>query len=206
MRSRSRRLLLLGAAVVAVPLLLTPAAPAKKAAVTIKVTLTDGAIRLSKKTAPAGKVTFTVRNTGKAKHDFRITTKKTPALARGKSAKLVITFKKAGKFPYRSTQPGDVKKGLKGTFTVTKAPAGGGTNVTAGKTVFATAGCGTCHVFKASGAVGTVGPSLDTSRMSVAGIVGIVTKGKGTMPAQSGILSAQQIKDVADYVFSARSG
>ena len=202
---RTRRLLFLGAAAVAVPLLLSPAAPAKKAAVTINVTLTDSAIKLSKKTAPAGKVTFNVKNTGKAKHSFKITNKKTAALATGKTAKLVITFAKAGKFPYQSTQPGDVAKGLKGSFTVTKAP-GGGANLAAGKTVFSLTGCGTCHVFAAGGGVGTVGPNLDASKMSVAGIVGIVTKGKGTMPPQAGILSTQQIQDVANFVFSSRAG
>ena len=31
----------------------------------------------------------------------------------------------------------------------------------AGKTVFTTSGCGSCHTFKAAGSTGTVGPDLD---------------------------------------------
>jgi cytochrome c551/c552 len=45
------------------------------------------------------------------------------------------------------------------TTTTTASSAGG--NATAGKAVFASAGCAGCHTFKAAGASGTVGPNLD---------------------------------------------
>jgi mono/diheme cytochrome c family protein len=203
MRTRSRRLLVLGAAAVAVPLLLTPAAPANKSAVTINVTLTDKSIRLSKVKVPADTVTFNVKNAGKAKHSFKILTKKTAVLAPGKSAKLVVKFAKAGKFPYSSTVAGDLKKGLKGVLTVT-APAGGGANLTAGKTVFTTTGCGGCHVLKAAGGVGTVSPNLDTSAIPLSTIVGRVTNGKGAMLAYKDQLTPQQIQDVSNFIFKSR--
>jgi cytochrome c551/c552 len=46
------------------------------------------------------------------------------------------------------------------THATTTAAAGG--NAAAGKPVFASNGCGSCHTFKAGGATGTVGPDLDT--------------------------------------------
>src|SRR5512133_3828361 len=44
------------------------------------------------------------------------------------------------------------------TMTTTSKTMG---NVAAGKAVFASAGCGGCHTFKAAGATGTTGPDLD---------------------------------------------
>jgi mono/diheme cytochrome c family protein len=205
MKTRSRRLLVLGAAVVAAPLLLTPAAPARQANTTINVTLTDKAIKLSKRAAPAGKVTFNVRNTGKQAHDFKITNKKTRVLGKGKRARLVVTFGKAGKFAYSSTRPGDARRGLRGTFTVTAA-RGGGANLNAGKSVFQTTGCGGCHVFKAGGGVGTVGPNLDTSKLALAAVTRMVSNGKGAMPAYKDQLSAKQIEDLSSFLVQARAG
>src|SRR5262249_60721914 len=118
------------------PLADTSAAPA-----TVNVTATDAALKLSAKTAPAGKVTFVVKNTGKLSHGFQIAGKKPAALKPGTSAKLVVTFTKAGPFAYTSPVAGDSTKGLKGTFTVKAAAAP--VNA-AGKTVFV-AKCGACH-------------------------------------------------------------
>ncbi len=194
------------------PLLLSSAsfagqtAPAAKA-VTVNVTARDYSFKLSKKVATAGPVTFVVKNTGKKLHNFRITNKKTPILKPGKSAKLVVTFKKAGMFAYLSTVPGDAKKGMKGAFTIKAAPTpAGGTNLAAGKVVFVTTGCGSCHVFKAGDGRGSIGPNLDASKISRATIIARVTSGKGTMPSYAGQLSAQQIQDVADFVFGSRTG
>jgi mono/diheme cytochrome c family protein len=186
-----------------VPLLLTPLASGASSAKTIRVTLKDAAITLSSKTAPVGSVTFQVKNSGKKKHDFKIAAKKTPVLAPGKSAKLVINFVKSAKFPYTSTVAGDAKAGLKGTFTTTKAPVS--PTVAAGKQVFAITGCGSCHVFKAAGSAGTVGPNLDASTMTKAGIVSIVTKGKGSMVSFRDTLTAKEISDVADFIVASRA-
>jgi cbb3-type cytochrome c oxidase subunit III len=82
--------------------------------------------------------------------------------------------------------------------------AGGGgeplTEATDGETIFAQAGCGSCHTLAAAGTSGTIGPSLDESRPDVALVVDRVTNGKGGMPSFRGRLSEAQIQAVADYV------
>ncbi len=42
----------------------------------------------------------------------------TPLIQPGKTAKLVVSFKKAGKYPYLCTVPGHAAAGMKGVFTV----------------------------------------------------------------------------------------
>jgi plastocyanin len=75
--------------------------------------------RLSTKSAAKpGKVTFVFKNIGHVQHDFRIAGKQTPLLQPGKTAKLVVTFKKKGKYSYLCTVPGHAEAGMKGTFTV----------------------------------------------------------------------------------------
>ncbi len=76
----------------------------------------------------------------------------------------------------------------------------------AGKSVFASAGCGACHVLAAAGATGTVGPNLDQRKPTEALVVDRVTNGKGTMPPFAGQLSEQQIEDVAAFVSSSAGG
>jgi len=76
----------------------------------------------------------------------------------------------------------------------------------AGKQVFATAGCGSCHTLKDAGANGTVGPNLDQAKPPLELVVDRVTNGKGVMPSFSGQLSQQQIADVAAYVVQATQG
>src|SRR4029078_7485273 len=101
---------------------LAAASAAPKAATTIKVTLTDKAIKLSKKTASVGDVvTFAVKNTGRAQHNFSISGKKTANLKKNQTANLAVTFSKAGGFKYSSTTKGDAAKGLTGTFTLKAA-------------------------------------------------------------------------------------
>lgn len=73
----------------------------------------------------------------------------------------------------------------------------------AGKTVFASAGCGSCHALADAGATGAVGPSLDETSPSLDKVVERVTEGKGAMPSFRDQLSAQEIQDVAAYVASA---
>jgi molybdate transport system substrate-binding protein len=111
-----------GLIVLAASFLLLAAASGAPRAKTIKVTITDSALRLSAKTATVGTVTFAVKNAGKAKHDFRIAGKKTPVLRPAQSAKLSVTFAKAGRYAYSSTVKGDVAKGLRGVFTLRAAP------------------------------------------------------------------------------------
>ena len=41
--------------------------------------------------------------------------------------------------------------------------SGGGAGAAAGKAVFQSSGCGSCHTFKAAGSTGTIGPDLDSA-------------------------------------------
>jgi cytochrome c6 len=83
--------------------------------------------------------------------------------------------------------------------TETGAPGG---DAAAGKEVFGSAGCATCHVLADAGASGQVGPNLDESKPPAELVVDRVTHGKGAMPAFEGQLSDEQIADVAAYVSS----
>jgi mono/diheme cytochrome c family protein len=74
----------------------------------------------------------------------------------------------------------------------------------AGKEVFASAGCGSCHTLSDAGATGTVGPNLDESSVDFAAAQNQITNGGGGMQAYSGTLSEEEIANVAAYVVSAR--
>jgi mono/diheme cytochrome c family protein len=74
----------------------------------------------------------------------------------------------------------------------------------AGKEVFASAGCGSCHTLSDAGATGTVGPNLDESSVDFAAAQDQIANGGGGMQAYSGTLSEEEIANVAAYVVSAR--
>ena len=84
------------------------------------------------------------------------------------------------------------------------APAAG--DPAAGKQVFATAGCTSCHTLADAGASGTVGPNLDDAKPPLERVIDRVTNGKGVMPPFKGQLTDKQIQDVAAYVVQATSG
>jgi uncharacterized cupredoxin-like copper-binding protein len=63
-------------------------------------------------------VTFNFKNTGHVLHDFKINGKKTALIKPGHSVRLVVPFKKKGRFTYICTVPGHAAAGMKGTFTV----------------------------------------------------------------------------------------
>ena len=197
--------LTVAAVVVAVGLAASAGTSAAKLT-TINVTARDTGFTLSKKTAPLGAVRFVVKNVGAKPHGFTIAGKRTPTLVKGKTARLNVTFTKIGKSPYSSTVKTDTARGFKGTFTLTKPPATSAGNVAAGKTVFV-ANCGTCHVLKAAGTRGTIGPNLDAKVHPYAATVTIVTNGKsGTaMPPFKGTLTSKQIQDVAAFVADSTS-
>jgi predicted ferric reductase/mono/diheme cytochrome c family protein len=73
----------------------------------------------------------------------------------------------------------------------------------AGKSVFASAGCGACHTLQAAGASGNVGPNLDEVKPDAAHVAEVVTNGKGAMPPYEGRLTDKQISDLAAYVVQA---
>ena len=87
------------------------------------------------------------------------------------------------------------------TTTTETAPTGEGDPV-AGKVVFTT-NCGGCHVLSDAGTSGSVGPNLDDAQPDEALVVDRVTNGQGVMPPFEGVLTEQQIADVAAYVSTA---
>jgi uncharacterized cupredoxin-like copper-binding protein len=104
-------------------LVLVQLAPARTdrpaATTTVQVKAGEFFFRLSTKSiARPGKVTFVVKNVGHVEHDFKINRKVTALIAPGKTAKLIVTFKKKGKYPYLCTVPGHAAAGMKGAFTV----------------------------------------------------------------------------------------
>jgi mono/diheme cytochrome c family protein len=93
-----------------------------------------------------------------------------------------------------------------GETTTPKTPSTPSGDATAGKQVFATAGCTSCHTLADAGATGTVGPNLDDAKPGTELVVTRVTKGQGAMPPFAGQLTDQQIADVAAYVTQATGG
>jgi mono/diheme cytochrome c family protein len=75
-------------------------------------------------------------------------------------------------------------------------------NAAAGKAVFMSAGCSSCHTLKDANATGTVGPNLDQLKPPFARVKRQVENGGGPMPAFKATLSAKQIDDVSAYVSS----
>ena len=66
-----------------------------------------------------------------------------------------------------------------------------------------TAGCAACHVLKAAGSEGNIGPNLDTVEgLSYESVMDIVTHGLGVMPAfgEDEILTKEEIDIVSSYV------
>ena len=66
-----------------------------------------------------------------------------------------------------------------------------------------TAGCAACHVLKAAGSEGNIGPNLDTVEgLNYDSVMDIVTHGLGVMPAfgEDEILSKDEIDTVSFYV------
>jgi plastocyanin len=92
---------------------------ARTAASTVPVSGKEFSFRLgTKSVGRPSKVTFTFRNTGHVLHDFKIDGKRTPLIGPGKTARVVVTFKKKGRYTYECTVPGHAAAGMKGVFTV----------------------------------------------------------------------------------------
>jgi len=91
------------------------------------------------------------------------------------------------------------------TAAATTTTTGGGgpaATLAAGKKVFGSAGCASCHTLKDAGATATVGPDLDTLKPDEARVARQVRNGGASMPPFKGSLSAAQIAAVATYVSS----
>ncbi len=66
-----------------------------------------------------------------------------------------------------------------------------------------TAACAACHMLKAAGSEGNIGPNLDTVEgLTEASVMDIVTHGLGVMPAfgEDEILTKEEIAIVSFYV------
>ena len=65
-----------------------------------------------------------------------------------------------------------------------------------------TAGCAACHILKAAGSEGNIGPNLDTVTMTVESVKEMVTYGLGVKPAfgEGEILTKEEIEIVSQYV------
>lgn len=79
-------------------------------------------------------------------------------------------------------------------------------DATAGKSIFASAGCSSCHTLAAAHATGTVGPNLDQLKPDYRAVTAQVTLGGAQMPAFKSSLSAQKIADVAAFVVDSTGG
>jgi len=95
--------------------------------------------------------------------------------------------------------------------TVPTETQGGGSGSTkgdpaAGKEIFTSAGCGSCHTFKKAGSSGQVGPNLDESKTPYDEAVEQIKNGGGAMPPFKDQLNEKQIGDVAAFVSASESG
>ena len=113
------------------------------------------------------------------------TTSTTAALGTGKSSS--------------TSAAGTSTSAAAGTTSTALAPLIG--DPVAGAAVFQSAGCGSCHILKAAGSTGQVGPDLDDVAPDQPTVVQQVTNGGEIMPAFSPQLSSTQINNVAAYVY-----
>ncbi|HVW16902.1 MAG TPA: cytochrome c [Solirubrobacteraceae bacterium] len=65
---------------------------------------------------------------------------------------------------------------------------------------FSSLGCASCHTLKAAGAVGRIGPDLDTLKPTVDQIDHQVTDGGGGMPSFKKKLSAAEIRSLSEWI------
>ncbi len=93
-----------------------------------------------------------------------------------------------------------------GSAVASAPPSRAPASTAAGRSVFLTAGCTSCHTLADAGARGTVGPNLDDAKPPRSLVLDRVTHGQGVMPSFSSRLTPAQIDAVADYVVAATQG
>ena len=111
------------------------------------------------------------------------------------------------------TEVGATPETVVGEVPTTTTPAGADLpaleltgDAAAGKELFTSNGCGSCHALADAGATGAVGPSLDETKPDYELAVTRLTLGKGGMPAFADKLEAQQIADLAQYIVESTGG
>ena len=139
------------------------------------------------------------------------------------SGTVVHTVTVAG--PAGSTQATTTSAATTTSGGTTTSSGGGGGNAAAGKAVFASNGCASCHTFKPAGATGTVGPDLDKApasdakadgNMALAAFVhesivnpdAYIAKGysKGIMPSNFGSsISSSDLNNLVAFIVSGAS-
>jgi mono/diheme cytochrome c family protein len=75
----------------------------------------------------------------------------------------------------------------------------GGDLVAEGGRAFVAAGCVSCHTLADAAATGEIGPNLDETELPT-DLVGLITNGRGAMPAFGEQLSTEQIEALAAYL------
>ena len=96
------------------------ASPAAAHATTVKVTAKDYAFVLSAKKVKKGRVTFVIKNTGSAVHDFAIAGHQSKTIGPGKATRLTVMFKTPGRYPYSGTVDSHAELGMTGTLRVVR--------------------------------------------------------------------------------------
>lgn len=73
--------------------------------------------------------------------------------------------------------------------------------IAASRALFGQYGCSACHMFADGGGSGHIGPALDgNSGLSVDYVTQIVTNGQGAMPSFGGMVSDEELHDLARYI------
>ena len=119
----SRMRIVLSFALLAVALVLVVAAPAgarpAQTKTRITVTMTDYKIQLSRRSAPAGELVFTIFNRGKRLHNFRLGPKQTSPITLGRTGRLVVVILTKRPQRYWSTLDSDARRGMRGFLRLT---------------------------------------------------------------------------------------
>ena len=66
--------------------------------------------------------------------------------------------------------------------------------------------CGSCHTLREAGTRGALGPNLDTMVLDPTRVRRAIAEGMPLMPAQEGILTADQIGLLVRYLIEATAG
>ncbi|OYX44954.1 c-type cytochrome [Altererythrobacter fulvus] len=69
-----------------------------------------------------------------------------------------------------------------------------------GRQLFNDWSCGSCHELKDAGGTGHVGPKLDGTKLTKEFVLGRVTNGQGAMPSFGGMLTDEEIDQLATYI------
>ena len=71
-----------------------------------------------------------------------------------------------------------------------------------------TAACAACHILRAAGSQGNIGPNLDTVSMTIESVIDMVTNGLGVMPAfgEGDMLTKEEIETVSYFVVNSVKG